>query len=126
MDKVVHFEIPAANIDRAKKFYKSTFGWKIIPMPEYNYNSVRTTEVDKKMMPKQKGVINGGLMKRDKIVKTPVITILVRDIDFALERVKQNGGKISMKKTAIGAMGFAAYFKDSEGNVMGLFEATGM
>ncbi|HLM21427.1 MAG TPA: VOC family protein, partial [Propionibacteriaceae bacterium] len=29
MRKVVHFEIPADDVDRAKKFYGSVFGWEL-------------------------------------------------------------------------------------------------
>ncbi len=29
MDRVVHFEIPADDLERAKKFYGSIFGWEL-------------------------------------------------------------------------------------------------
>ena len=67
MDKVVHFEIPVDDLKRAQNFYKIIFGWTIEPMPEMNYTILRTVEVDEKFMPKEKGAINGGMMKRDKI-----------------------------------------------------------
>lgn len=38
MDKVVHFEVPYDDLERAKKFYIDVFGWKIQSMPEMNYN----------------------------------------------------------------------------------------
>ena len=45
MGKVVHFEIPADNLDRAKNFYGSIFGWELqtMPMGEGEYTSVMTT-----------------------------------------------------------------------------------
>lgn len=42
MDKVVHFEIPADDMDRAQKFYKTVFGWHIVAMPEYKYAMLHT------------------------------------------------------------------------------------
>ena len=52
MDKVVHFEIPADNVERANKFYKETFDWKITPVPQLNYTLLGTVEVDQKTCPR--------------------------------------------------------------------------
>ena len=83
---------------------------------------VITTEVDEKNMAKEPGAINGGMLKRQDPVKSPVITINVSDVDQALKRIEQNGGKTVRGKEAVGDMGYAAYFKDSEGNVVGLWQ----
>jgi predicted enzyme related to lactoylglutathione lyase len=56
-------------------------------------------------------------------LKHPVVTLLVDDIDAAAKLIAKNGGKMIRKKEAIGPMGFVAYFKDTEGNVVGLFQA---
>jgi len=48
LDKVVHFEIPADNVERAKKFYQETFSWKITPVPQLNYTLLGTVEIDEK------------------------------------------------------------------------------
>jgi len=122
MDKVVHFEIPASNLQRAKKFYKGIFGWKTQDIPEMKYVMVHTVAVGKDRMPKEKGAINGGMMKKNNIVKAPVVTIHVKNINLSLGKIKKMGGKVMMEKTSIGEMGSIAYFKDSEQNVIGLFE----
>ena len=122
MDKVVHFEIPADDVKRAENFYKKTFGWGIESMPEMKYTIVRTVEVDDKFMPKESGAINGGMFKRTDDLKNTLITINVKDIDKALKTIEKNGGKIARKKTNVGDMGFVAYFKDTEGNCVGLWE----
>ena len=75
MDKVVHFEIPADNVERAKKFYQETFEWKITPVPQMNYTLLGTVEIDEKNMPREAGAINGGLMERTFGIKCPVLTI---------------------------------------------------
>jgi predicted enzyme related to lactoylglutathione lyase len=121
MDKVVHFEIPFDNEKRAQNFYSKVFGWKLNPIPEMKYTIVHTVEVDDKQMPKEAGAINGGMMKREQI-KNPVITINVSDIKKSAEKIKKEGGRIVMEPFKVGDMGTAAYFKDTEGNVIGLWE----
>ena len=125
MDKVVHFEIPADDVERAQKFYKSVFGWEIDHMPEMNYTIVRTVKVGEDRMPVEKGAINGGMMKRGDF-KSPVITIQVDNIEKAVERVKKQGGSLVQGKQSVGDMGFSAYIKDSEGNVIGLWQSARM
>ena len=123
MDGVVHFEIPAAKVDRAKKFYAGVFDWKLENVPNMDYVMVQTTERDEATrMPKLPGAINGGMMKKNKTVKSPVITIAVENIDTAMEKAKKAGGRILGKKIEVMGMGWSAYFKDTEGNVMGLWQ----
>ena len=122
MDKVVHFEIPADNLARAKKFYNTVFGWKMNEIPEMEYVMVGTVESDENGIPKETGAINGGMLERQDPVKSPVITINVKNIDQAAEAIEKNGGKIVRPKMAVGDMGYAAYFKDTEGNVIGLWQ----
>ena len=120
MDKVIHFEIPVDDMDRAQTFYKEIFGWKITDMPELNYTIVQTGPSGGKG-PTEPGYIGGGMMKRRQ-VRNPVITIHVEDIEASLKLVKSKGGKILVEKVAVGNMGYSAYFQDSEGNVLGLWE----
>jgi predicted enzyme related to lactoylglutathione lyase len=122
MDKVVHFEIPADNLARAEKFYSTVFGWKMNEMPEMDYVLVHTVESDETGMPKEPGAINGGMLKREEPVKSPVVTISVNSIDDAAKTIEKNGGKMIRPKMPVGDMGFAAYFKDTEGNVVGLWQ----
>ena len=122
MGKVVHFEIPADNLARAKKFYSTVFGWTLNEFPEMEYTIVRTVESDENGMPKEPGAINGGMLQRQDPVKAPIITISVDNMDQAASTIEKNGGKIIRPKMPVGDMGFAAYFKDTEGNVIGLWQ----
>jgi len=122
MDKVVHFEIPVDDLERAKKFYISVFGWKMESLPGMEYIMVGTSPVDDKGIPKESGAINGGMMKRQKPVTSPVITIGVEDIESAIKNVKKMGGEIVRAKIQMGEYGYAAYFKDPEGNIIGLWQ----
>ena len=127
MSKVVHFEIPADDLDRAKNFYGSVFGWELqtMPMNEGEYTSVKTTDVDEQtQLPTEPGAINGGMFLRDERLTSPVITIDVDGIDDALKQIEAEGGSTVAPRTAIPGMGAFAYFKDPEGNVLGLWETT--
>lgn len=122
MDKVVHFEIPVNNLDRAKKFYQSLFGWELTDIPQMNYTMVTTVPTDDNRMPKERGAINGGMFKRAKPGESPVIVINVSSVEDYLKKVEKGGGKTVMPRQQIGDMGFYAKVSDPEGNVMGLWQ----
>lgn len=123
MKPIVHFEIPFDEKERAVEFYRQVFGWEIQDMPEMKYVIARTGETDEKFMLKKPGMINGGMFKREKPLKNPVITIDTDNIDKTIDEIKINGGELLKQKTKIGDMGWAAYFKDTEGNILGLWES---
>lgn len=123
--EVQHFEIPYDKADRAKKFYSSVFGWKMNEMPQMDYTLVMTGQSDQRGMPAKMNVINGGMMKRMAPVKETVVTITVDDIEKSLDQVKAAGGKVVKGKQVVGDMGWTAYIKDSEGNVVGLWQSSG-
>ena len=127
MDKVQHFEIPADDIDRAKKFYELSFGWgmKDWPMPDGStYVGVYTGPVDEKNMWKEPGFINGGMVKRGGSfpIMVPCITPVVKDLEASLEKIKAAGGKMVMEPKEIAGMGRYAYVQDTEGNVVGVWQ----
>lgn len=124
MDKVAHFEIPVDDVNRAKEFYGAIFGWDLqdYEMGGGTYTILQTVAVDERQMPKEPGAINGGMMRRSAETPNPVITIQVDAIDDALKRIEAGGGSVVTPRTEIPNMGWFAYFKDSEGNTMGLWE----
>ncbi len=121
---ITHFEIPADNVERAKKFYEKIFDWKIEKYEkDSDYWFVMTTEVgDDEWTPKEPGAINGGLVKRDKPSEPFINYITVDSIDTVCKTIEKNGGKIIVPKTEMGEWGWWATFKDTEGNVFGLYE----
>ena len=122
MRSVVHFEIPADDVARAKEFYRSVFDWQLQDMPEMDYTIVQTTAVDENQMPTGPGAINGGLMRRSQETPAPVLTIDVESVDQALKHVEAAGGRVVRPRTEIPGMGAFAYFTDPEGNTLGLWE----
>jgi uncharacterized protein len=122
MDRVVHFELPADNLERAQDFYREAFGWGVTPIPELGYALVGTVKTDENGRPTEPGGINGGILERRVPFTGPMITVGVDDIDAALAKVESLGGKTVQGRLPVGEMGFAAYFTDSEGNTVGLWE----
>ncbi len=119
--RVVHFEIPFDDGERARAFYRDAFGWVI--NDGAHFSLVETGPVDAAGFPSEKGYVGGGMIKRESPTDRPVITIDVDDIDVALKRIEELGGMTVLGRQEVGDMGFAAYFKDVEGNLMGLFQA---
>ena len=123
MDKVVHFEIPFDDGERASAFYRDAFGWQLNAMPQLQYVLVTTTPTDEQGTPAEVGGINGGMLHRQGPITSPIITIGVDDIDAALATVEKLGGKIALGRNPVGDMGFSAYVQDTEGNLIGLWQS---
>jgi predicted enzyme related to lactoylglutathione lyase len=123
--RVVHFEVPFDDADRARGFYRDVFDWQIQPVPDLDYTMVSTGPTSDQGMPTEPGYIGGGMFQRQDPVNLPVITLQVDDIDATINAVEKHGGSAVGEKMAVGEMGFAAYFKDSEGNLMGLWQNAG-
>ena len=126
MNRVIHFEIQADNIERAKKFYEKALGWKIEKVMSkdngpMDYWMIMTDEKDSK----EPG-INGGLYERPKDDKHFLFdcTVDVKDIDKSIKDVKANGGTILREKMELKGVGFFAAVKDPEGNKFSLMQST--
>ena len=121
MDKVIHFEVPFEDGERATTFYAEAFGWQLNSMANYQYTLVTTTPTDEQGRPTNGG-INGGMLARQGPITAPVITVGVDSIDDSLARIEKLGGKVAIGRSPVGTMGFSAYFHDTEGNLIGLWE----
>lgn len=126
MNRIMHFEIHADNIERAAKFYTDVFGWEIKKWdsPSMEYWMVMTAPMDSK----EPG-ISGGLLKRpaplgDKMCGSNafVCTAVVENYDAIAKKILAAGGKEAMPKFAIADMAWQGYFIDTEGNTFGIHE----
>jgi len=120
--RVVHFEIPYDDGDRARSFYERVFGWKLMPLPEMGYTLVMSGPSGDQG-PTEAGFINGGMMQRAEPFTAPDIVIDVANLESALQAVNEAGGTTVSERQVVGDMGFTAYFTDSEGNLVGLWES---
>jgi predicted enzyme related to lactoylglutathione lyase len=117
MGRVMHFEFPADNPERAVEFYKQVFGWQFQkwegPM-QYWLVSTGAKELPG---------IDGGMMLRQHPGQGTVNTIGVPSVDAAIATVEKNGGKVVAPKMPIPGVGYFAYCADTEGNQFGIMQA---
>ena len=123
MDRVCHFEIPFSEKDRAQKFYQDVFGWQIADVPGMPYSFATTTPTNEQMMPLEPGGINGGMYERgDEGSTSPVVVIQVASCDQRVKDVESAGGSVVLTPRQVGEMGIYAQVKDSENNIIGLWQ----
>jgi predicted enzyme related to lactoylglutathione lyase len=129
MNRVVHFEIHAKDMDRMHKFYNAAFGWKITDLGAQmgNYRMIETG--DNAADGKWPG-INGGMNPRRGELPTDgqpvnafVCTIGVDAIDAYIEKVLAAGGAMALDKMEIPGVGWLCYCKDPEGNIFGMMQS---
>jgi uncharacterized protein len=124
MPNIVYFEVPADDVERAKRFYESLLGWRIEPTgapmePEdaaaMQYHDVVTGEAG------EGGLNTGGLYRRQtsELIRNHV---RVDDLDAVLANVERLGGTIVMPKTDMGEIGLDTIIQDTEGNTIGLWQ----
>jgi uncharacterized protein len=125
---IVHFEIPADDPERAARFYRELFGWKIDKYEgstdqreNFEYWMVQTVPTDAQGMPSRPGV-NGGLMRRMYPGQPPVTYINVEDVDQFTKKAEELGAKIMMAKHPVQGMGWFTQFTDPEGNVCAIWQ----
>lgn len=124
MPRVIHFEIHCDDTDRAIKFYRELFGWKIDHFGgPSDYWLINTG-------PEGEPGINGGLMKRrtppaehGAAVNAYICTVDVKDVDDTIAKAKKLGGSLAMEKFAVPGVGWLGYLKDTEGNLVGAMQS---
>ena len=125
-NRIVHFEIHAADPERARAFYQSVFGWESpLWMEQPPYWGVMTAPEGS-----QEPGINGGLMARmgsgpveGAAVNAFVCTVQVDDYDAIHERIISAGGTVALPKMALVGMAWQGYYTDTEGNIFGVHQA---
>lgn len=123
MPRPVHFEIHAADPARAEAFYKDVFGWEFAKWDgPANYWLIRTG--------RDTPGIDGGMVERKGTapaegapVNGYVCTVGVTSLDTYLTRAIEHGATLAVPKMATPGVGWLAYVKDPEGNILGIMEA---
>ena len=120
---IVHFEIPADDVEKLRKFYGQLFGWKIEKMPgPVEYWGIQTVPVNEKGEPIRSGV-NGGMMKKQNPEHKPVNYILVESVDEYVKKIESLDGKIVVPKMEVPGIGWWALALDPEGNQFAILQA---
>lgn len=124
-NRVVHFEIQADDLARARTFYSDVFGWEFMEWKggTAEYWMVMTAPKDDPTPG-----INGGLLKRFAPVQAGahpnafVCTVQVDNYDETAAKVLAAGGIVAMPKFAFPGMAWQGYFMDTENNIFGLHQ----
>lgn len=111
MAKVEHFEIPVDDIARARAFYANALGYAYEPWGD---------EMGMLLQPDGEGV-NGDLHVRG-ATPHPTVVFTVERIEDTLALVVAHGGELIGAIEPMGESARYAYVKDSEGNVVGLYD----
>lgn len=116
MATIVHFNISAADTERAKAFYEKLFDWKIEKLP-MDYYMIGTDDLQ------GKPGIGGGMTKRGAGDEAGIVNYIgVASIDTTLGQITELGGKILQPKQEVPGYGLLALCADTENNVFGVFE----
>lgn len=121
MPRVVHFEVHASEPARAIQFYSQMFGWEFTPHGDA-YWLIRTG-------PSGRPGIDGGLVPRrgpppedGQPVNSYPCTVAVDSVDDSIRRATDAGGTVAVPKMRVPGVGWLAYVKDTEGNILGLMQ----
>ena len=130
MNRVIHFEIHAADPERAAGFYRRVFGWTI---QEWTVPGVQIPNENRYWLvstgPEPEAGINGGILCRrgpapaeGQAVNAYVCTIGVSSVDEYLAKALAAGGAVALPKMPVKGVGWLAYCKDLDGNIFGVMQ----
>ena len=129
MPTIVHFEVPADNIERATKFYNSLFGWKAEKAPgPMEYWMFRTSSGGNADSSTSGGggreqVIGGGIMPRQQPQQGITNYIGVDSVTEYSKKIEKLGGKVKVPKTEVQGFGWFAICMDTENNTFAIWES---
>jgi uncharacterized protein len=120
-NSVVHFEIFASNVERARQFYERTFDWRFEaagPPEFYLLTTGSTTDP---------GLTHGVLAKRSAPAAQGALnafrcSISVRSVKDSMAAVEAGGGKLRSTIVDIPKVGRVVEFADTEDNVVCIIE----
>jgi predicted enzyme related to lactoylglutathione lyase len=125
MSRVVHFEIQADDVERAKAFYAAVFDWTFQDWGKVTGSTYWGIVTG----PDDEPGINGGLLQRpapapaaEQGTNAFVCTMSVDDYDATERRILDAGGKVALPKMALTGMAWQGYYLDPEGNTFGIHQ----
>ena len=115
-NNIAHFDVPADDVERARRFYERAFGWKFEAWGPPDFYMIHTGSAD------DPG-IHGSLGKRSEPqagrARTGFeCTISVADLGAAKRAIVANGGTIVLDDHEIVGVGTLIRFQDTEGNLV--------
>jgi predicted enzyme related to lactoylglutathione lyase len=109
-----HIEIPTTNLEKSKKFFSTVFGWTFSHIQDIDYTIIHTGKHP-----------NGGfeVVKRIPAKGQVIPYIEVEDIDSTLKVIRKAYGKVLLKKTKVGSIGWRAQFETPDGVFLSLWQS---
>lgn len=111
--KVIHFEVVGRDGKALQRFYSDLFGWNFNTDNPGGYG-ISSSD--------QTGVVVGVGSTQDGSTDHVTGYVAVSDIDAALKRATELGGKVVMPKMQPGPNATIALVADPEGHIIGLTE----
>jgi len=110
---VVHFEICAKDLGKARDFYGKLFNWDLQHDEAMNYTMINVGE----------GGIGGGIMQAEegKFPAYVAFYVQVDDLEASVKKAEELGATIIVPPTPIPNIGRFAMFNDLDGNMIGLW-----
>lgn len=132
MLRPVHFEIHTSDPDTSIAFYEGLFGWTFTQWGDIPYWLVQTgpdTEpgIDGGLVPRAGGAPTSGGPGGDgpdsaQPVNAWVVTVDVPDCQAYVDKAVAGGGTVAFGRAATKGVGWLAYVKDPDGNLLGLMQ----
>ena len=111
-DAIDYVEFSASDLDRARRFYETVFGWKF---ESWGDDYLSFTD----------GRMNGGFQKsrmesRKNEPLGPLVILFSRDLEASRQAVRDHGGGVVRDIFAFPG-GRRFHFRDSEGNILAVW-----
>lgn len=118
MPRAIHFELYADDPERAAKFYADSFDWSVERWQGESGPVYWLLTTGEESLPG----INGDIQRRSDPAAATSIILAVSSVDDYAAKIAAAGGSVLRPKFAIPGIGYAAYFRDTEGNRFGIFQ----
>ena len=122
MSRVIHFEIHASDPEALIDYYTTLLGWSFTKQDAMDYWFIETG-------PAEEPGINGGLVRRpvagpgeSQAVNAFICTVQIDALDETLATNDRLGGLVALPKMPVPGVGWLAYVKDPDGNILGLLQ----
>jgi predicted enzyme related to lactoylglutathione lyase len=125
MSRIVRFEIHASKPEALIEFYSAVLGWKFSEVPARGYWRIDTGSAA------EAGLV-GGLVQRtgpapgdSPTVNAFICMVEVASLDATLAQAVSLGAAITLPKMPVPGVGWLAYIRDPDGNLLSLLQIDG-
>ncbi|HJQ08193.1 MAG TPA: VOC family protein [Candidatus Saccharimonadales bacterium] len=128
MNPVTWFSIPSDDVEKAAAFYNQAFGWDMLPdirekNPDYDFKIALNSPSNDDYVAKERGRVNGCIIKRATGIKHPVVLVEVDSLEAAGRKIEAAGGKIVSEVIPMDSLNGKFFLAtDVDGNMIEIFK----